>query len=113
MLVYPFDTIKTRRQSQDYLKTYSRGGKNNAFALRGLYQGIGSVVLVTLPAGKFDTIAADYVANNRSRCLLLYVRAVQDDTRESYIDTTAHSALVGIHDSRGRFVFRPHTRGAG
>ncbi|EJP68871.1 mitochondrial carrier protein (Pet8) [Beauveria bassiana ARSEF 2860] len=50
MLIYPFDTLKTRRQSQDYLKSYTQGGKNNALALRGLYQGIGSVVLATLPA---------------------------------------------------------------
>ncbi|KAJ3495196.1 hypothetical protein NLG97_g3565 [Lecanicillium saksenae] len=50
MLVYPFDTLKTRRQSQDYLKTYAKDGKRNALAVRGLYQGIGSVILVTLPA---------------------------------------------------------------
>ncbi|OAR01708.1 hypothetical protein LLEC1_06941 [Akanthomyces lecanii] len=50
MLIYPFDTLKTRLQSRDYLKTYAPEGKNNALALRGLYQGIGSVVLVTLPA---------------------------------------------------------------
>ncbi|OAA79605.1 Mitochondrial carrier domain protein [Akanthomyces lecanii RCEF 1005] len=50
MLIYPFDTLKTRLQSRDYLKTYAQDGKNNALALRGLYQGIGSVVLVTLPA---------------------------------------------------------------
>ncbi|KAM3452563.1 hypothetical protein MY3296_004452 [Beauveria thailandica] len=54
MLIYPFDTLKTRRQSQDYLRSYTRGGKNNALALRGLYQGIGSVVLATLPAGKLQ-----------------------------------------------------------
>lgn len=50
--MYPLDTIKTRYQSQDYLSTYG-SSKQNAFALRGLYQGIGSVVLATLPAGMF------------------------------------------------------------
>ncbi|GAB0134347.1 hypothetical protein EsDP_00002724 [Epichloe bromicola] len=49
VLVYPLDTIKTRYQSQDYLSAYG-SSKQNAFALRGLYQGIGSVVLATLPA---------------------------------------------------------------
>ncbi|KAG5976537.1 hypothetical protein E4U58_003369 [Claviceps cyperi] len=49
VLVYPLDTIKTRFQSQDYVITYA-SNKQNALALRGLYQGIGSVVLATLPA---------------------------------------------------------------
>ncbi|PHH63341.1 hypothetical protein CDD81_6038 [Ophiocordyceps australis] len=49
VLVYPLDTLKTRYQSQDYLKTYAPGS-NKPLAIRGLYQGIGSVVLATLPA---------------------------------------------------------------
>lgn len=51
VLVYPLDTIKTRIQSQDYIKTYSESSRKNIWAVRGLYQGIGSVVLATLPAG--------------------------------------------------------------
>ncbi|UNI25068.1 hypothetical protein JDV02_010773 [Purpureocillium takamizusanense] len=50
VLVYPLDTLKTRYQSQDYIKTYAPGSSNKALAIRGLYQGIGSVVLATLPA---------------------------------------------------------------
>lgn len=61
LLVYPLDTIKTRYQSQGYL-----GLKNNLSstkgtpytALRGLYQGIGSVVLATLPAGEAYPVCA-------------------------------------------------------
>ncbi|PHH80929.1 hypothetical protein CDD82_1433 [Ophiocordyceps australis] len=49
VLVYPLDTLKTRYQSQDYIKTYA-SGSNKPLAIRGLYQGIGSVVLATLPA---------------------------------------------------------------
>ncbi|TDZ39259.1 S-adenosylmethionine mitochondrial carrier protein [Colletotrichum spinosum] len=48
-LVYPLDTIKTRYQSQDFVKTYASSG-SKAPLFRGLYQGIGSVVLATLPA---------------------------------------------------------------
>ncbi|ROW07033.1 hypothetical protein VPNG_06601 [Cytospora leucostoma] len=53
LLVYPLDTIKTRYQSQDYLKTFARSGPvkqapSNVF--RGLYQGVGSVIIATLPA---------------------------------------------------------------
>ncbi|PHH85391.1 hypothetical protein CDD83_479 [Cordyceps sp. RAO-2017] len=50
VLVYPLDTLKTRYQSQDYLKAYRSGSGGNALALAGLYQGIGIVVLATLPA---------------------------------------------------------------
>ncbi|KKY32842.1 putative mitochondrial carrier [Diaporthe ampelina] len=59
LVVFPLDTIKTRRQSQDYLKTFSRSASasqapGNVF--RGLYQGVGSVVIATLPAaGLFFT----------------------------------------------------------
>lgn len=52
VLVYPLDTIKTRYQSQDFVKTYAQSSKANPLAVRGLYQGIGSVVLATLPAGE-------------------------------------------------------------
>ncbi|EFX02170.1 mitochondrial carrier protein [Grosmannia clavigera kw1407] len=68
LLVYPLDTIKTRLQSQDYIKTYAspsspatpsvssatdaalRRAIRSPYALRGLYQGVGSVVVATLPA---------------------------------------------------------------
>jgi hypothetical protein len=70
VLIYPLDTIKTRYQSQAYLATYASpaakgggggggqgggvlAGGRRAVLFRGLYQGIGSVVLATLPAGEF------------------------------------------------------------
>lgn len=56
LLVYPLDTLKTRYQSQDYIKTDARNYLNKPFALRGLYQGIGSVILATLPAGEVALI---------------------------------------------------------
>lgn len=58
-MVYPLDTIKTRLQSQDYLKTFSRqasASQTTGNVFRGLYQGVGSVVIATLPAaGLFFT----------------------------------------------------------
>ncbi|KFA62826.1 hypothetical protein S40285_03819 [Stachybotrys chlorohalonatus IBT 40285] len=50
VLVYPLDTLKTRYQSQDFIKTYAATSNAKPLAFRGLYQGIGSVVLATLPA---------------------------------------------------------------
>ncbi|KXT03912.1 hypothetical protein AC578_9302 [Pseudocercospora eumusae] len=58
LIVYPLDTIKTRLQSPDYTKLY-RNGTNTAFnpaMFRGVYQGIGSVIIATLPSsGAFFT----------------------------------------------------------
>lgn len=57
--MFPLDTIKTRFQSQDYDKAFARSASTkqapgNVF--RGLYQGVGSVIIATLPAaGLFFT----------------------------------------------------------
>ncbi|KAF1915221.1 mitochondrial carrier protein-like protein [Ampelomyces quisqualis] len=58
LLVYPLDTIKTRIQSPDYARFYTNPstGKPNAALFRGVYQGITSVVIATLPSsGAFFT----------------------------------------------------------
>ncbi|KAL7921053.1 mitochondrial carrier domain-containing protein [Trichoderma austrokoningii] len=50
MLIYPLDTLKTRYQSQDFMPKIVKSPNSKPLALRGLYQGIGSVILATLPA---------------------------------------------------------------
>ncbi|KAL9469172.1 hypothetical protein ACSS6W_010866 [Trichoderma asperelloides] len=50
MLIYPLDTLKTRYQSQDFMPKTATAPNSKPLALRGLYQGIGSVILATLPA---------------------------------------------------------------
>jgi solute carrier family 25 S-adenosylmethionine transporter 26 len=57
LLVYPLDTIKTRIQSPNYKKLYTTdSGQISRTLFRGLYQGIGSVVLATIPSsGAFFT----------------------------------------------------------
>ncbi|KAF1944446.1 mitochondrial carrier protein-like protein [Clathrospora elynae] len=58
LLVYPLDTIKTRIQSPDYAKFYTnvQTGKPNPALFRGVYQGLGSVIIATLPSsGAFFT----------------------------------------------------------
>lgn len=54
LLVYPLDTIKTRLQSPDYKKLYTNGNGAEARVsrsmFRGVYQGVGSVILATLPS---------------------------------------------------------------
>ncbi|KAJ4403925.1 hypothetical protein N0V91_006227 [Didymella pomorum] len=58
LLVYPLDTLKTRFQSPDYARLYTNQatGKPNPALFRGMYQGIGSVIIATLPSsGAFFT----------------------------------------------------------
>ena len=57
LLVYPLDTIKTRMQSPQYKTLYTTSsGSLNRSLFRGLYQGIGSVILATVPSsGAFFT----------------------------------------------------------
>ncbi|OJJ38851.1 hypothetical protein ASPWEDRAFT_48977 [Aspergillus wentii DTO 134E9] len=70
--VYPFDTLKTRIQSPDYAKLYKdarTGAVKRNVLFRGLYQGVWSVVISTIPSsGAFFTTyeAAKYTLNNAS-----------------------------------------------
>ncbi|KAH9844602.1 S-adenosylmethionine mitochondrial carrier protein-like [Teratosphaeria destructans] len=52
LFVYPLDTIKTRLQSPDYIKRYTNGHNNGVSRsmFRGVYQGVGSVIVATLPS---------------------------------------------------------------
>lgn len=55
LLVYPLDTLKTRFQSPDYKKIYYDASGNvlrRGVLFKGLYQGIGSVILITIPSCK-------------------------------------------------------------
>ncbi|KAI9713999.1 MAG: hypothetical protein M1820_000729 [Bogoriella megaspora] len=59
LLVYPLDTLKTRLQSPDYKRLYTHAATetvNRGALFRGLYQGVGSVIIATLPSsGAFFT----------------------------------------------------------
>ncbi|EMD00933.1 hypothetical protein BAUCODRAFT_135690 [Baudoinia panamericana UAMH 10762] len=52
LIVYPLDTIKTRLQSPDYKRLYTNAANNgvNRSMFRGVYQGVGSVIIATLPS---------------------------------------------------------------
>ena len=56
LIVYPLDTLKTRLQSPDYKRIYTNNGVANRAMFRGVYQGVGSIILATLPSsGAFFT----------------------------------------------------------
>lgn len=51
LVVFPLDTVKTRLQSSSYRQTYcSATGPTNRALWRGLYGGVGPVVLVAVPS---------------------------------------------------------------
>ncbi|KAL7267412.1 hypothetical protein RUND412_010008 [Rhizina undulata] len=58
-LVYPIDTLKTRLQSPEYRRSISKGTGEitlRKLKIKGLYQGVGSAIVATLPAaGLFFT----------------------------------------------------------
>ncbi|KAI1102753.1 mitochondrial carrier [Jackrogersella minutella] len=60
LIIYPLDTLKTRQQSRDYIKTFADPSTATKLPSRqlfkGLYQGLGIVIIATLPAaGTFFT----------------------------------------------------------
>ncbi|OJJ49647.1 hypothetical protein ASPZODRAFT_58226 [Penicilliopsis zonata CBS 506.65] len=71
-IVYPFDTLKTRIQSPNYETLYKSartGAVRRHVLYRGLYQGVWSVVVSTIPSsGAFFTTyeAVKYSLNNAS-----------------------------------------------
>lgn len=56
ILVYPLDTLKTRLQSPDYRRRYLSNASStrkllaNPAMFRGLYQGVSSAIIATLPS---------------------------------------------------------------
>ncbi|KAI5837113.1 mitochondrial carrier domain-containing protein [Morchella snyderi] len=60
LMFYPFDTIKTRLQSPEYHRAAQAGVQR--IRLQGLYQGVGPIILATLPAS-----AAFFTSYQKSR----------------------------------------------
>lgn len=59
-VIYPLDTLKTRIQSPRYKQLYTdaaTGAVQRKLVFRGLYQGIWSVVIATIPSCKSHLLA--------------------------------------------------------
>lgn len=67
LLVYPLDTLKTRIQSPDFKKIFVDGATDRIkkpTLFRGLYQGVGSVIIATLPSCKSATAPLSHVVHD-------------------------------------------------
>ncbi|ORY13479.1 mitochondrial carrier protein-like protein [Clohesyomyces aquaticus] len=70
LIVYPLDTLKTRMQSPVYARLYTniKTQKPSPALWRGLYQGVGSVIVATLPAS-----GAFFTTYERTKSLLTHL----------------------------------------
>ncbi|KAL4905842.1 hypothetical protein BDW74DRAFT_13466 [Aspergillus multicolor] len=98
-LVYPFDTLKTRIQSPNYSTIYkdvatNRIKKNVLF--RGLYQGVVSVVLSTIPAsGAFFTTYETCKST---------ITSAQQSTTSPFLQSIPAPAINALSSSAGEMV---------
>ena len=104
LLVYPLDTIKTRLQSPDYKRLYTNGvdSKVSRSMFRGVYQGVGSVIIATLPSCKNRVTLID-VAGKRLTGLrakqehsLPHTRASSPSSRTTILHLAIHICLCSL-----------------
>ncbi|KAL4935450.1 hypothetical protein BDV06DRAFT_128494 [Aspergillus oleicola] len=98
-LVYPFDTLKTRIQSPSYATIYKDAATNRIrknVLFRGLYQGVVSVVLSTIPAsGAFFTTyeTVKSTLNN-----------ITSNSTSPYLKAVPAPVINGLSSSAGEIV---------
>ncbi|KAL4813701.1 mitochondrial carrier domain-containing protein [Aspergillus spinulosporus] len=98
-LVYPFDTLKTRVQSPNYAAIYKDAATNTikkSVLFRGLYQGVASVVLSTIPAS-----GAFFTTYETVKCTLN--RTKQASTLP-FLQTVPAPAINALSSSAGEMV---------
>ncbi|KAI0396401.1 mitochondrial carrier domain-containing protein [Xylariaceae sp. FL0594] len=106
LLVYPLDTLKTRQQSRDFLKEFADPSTKTPrlpprHLFKGLYQGIGIVVVSTLPAaGTFFTV---YEASKS----LLGSQSSRSSSLLQIPQPLAHSAASAIAECASCLVLTP------
>ncbi|RAH40171.1 putative mitochondrial carrier protein, partial [Aspergillus brunneoviolaceus CBS 621.78] len=107
-MVYPFDTLKTRLQSPDYATVYkdaTTGQIKRGVLFKGLYQGVGSVVLATIPAsGAFFTT---YEASKQA-LTHLFTNQTQSQTQKTTLPTPLlHSLASCTAEAVSCFILTP------
>ncbi|KAF2813465.1 mitochondrial carrier [Mytilinidion resinicola] len=85
LLVYPLDTLKTRIQSPNYARIYTNAATsavNKPALFRGLYQGVGSVIIATLPSS-----GAFFTTYERTKALLTHLNPTTASSPHGLIPT--------------------------
>ncbi|KAI4128193.1 MAG: hypothetical protein LQ347_004284, partial [Umbilicaria vellea] len=105
LLVYPLDTIKTRIQSPDYKRLYTNASTHavNRSLFRGLYQGIGSIIIVTVPSS-----GAFFTTYEGTKSLLTRVNPTSSSSGNPLIPLPIiHSAASSIAELVSCFILTP------
>jgi len=106
LLVYPLDTIKTRFQSPDYKKIYydaSTNAVNRRLLFRGLYQGVGSVILITIPSS-----GAFFTTYEAAKSLLNKINPTSNKSKVALVpQPVIHSAASAIAELVSCFILTP------
>ncbi|CAG8983857.1 hypothetical protein HYALB_00005495 [Hymenoscyphus albidus] len=106
LLVYPLDTLKTRLQSQDYQKIYidaSKNAINRRLLFSGLYQGVGSIILITIPSSgafftTYEAVKSGFNKINPTR---------NDSSSPLFPQPLVHSAASSIAELVSCFILTP------
>ncbi|KAF2639790.1 mitochondrial carrier [Massarina eburnea CBS 473.64] len=95
LLVYPLDTLKTRFQSPDYARLYTHAAtqKPTPALFRGLYQGVGSVIIATLPSS-----GAFFTTYERTKAFFTHINPATSTRPDGFIPTPV------IHASASSFA---------
>ncbi|KAF1953299.1 mitochondrial carrier protein [Byssothecium circinans] len=94
LLVYPLDTLKTRIQSPNYARFYTNAAtqKLNPSLFRGLYQGVGSVIIATLPSS-----GAFFTTYERTKALFAHINPSTSARPDGLIPTPViHASASSI-----------------
>jgi solute carrier family 25 S-adenosylmethionine transporter 26 len=120
--VYPLDTLKTRIQSPDYQKLYYDAAKNainRKELFRGLYQGVGSVILITIPSCKsldsivghnsdIETAGAFFTTYEAAKTLLSTANTTLSRSSSPAVpQPLVHSAASAVAELVSCFIFTP------
>ncbi|KAH6663888.1 mitochondrial carrier protein-like protein [Halenospora varia] len=106
LLVYPLDTLKTRFQSPDYKKIYSNASKNaidRRLLFRGLYQGVGSVIFITIPSSGAFFTTYEAAKSGLTRANTSFIGSGSPLVHQSFV----HSAASSMAELVSCFILTP------
>ncbi|KAF3930430.1 Mitoferrin-2 [Dactylellina cionopaga] len=97
LIVYPLDTVKTRIQSS----TEWPGGRRALF--KGAYQGVGSIILATLPSSATFFLTYNFLVKNISEAIL----PGDDSQKPQALQSAIHSASSAVAEIASCAILTP------
>jgi len=105
--VYPLDTVKTRIQSPDWTRQNTAliqaAGSRNKALFRGVYQGVGSVIIATLPSSATFFLTYNFLVKRLSDALI----PTEKSTKHQLLQSGIHSASSAIAEIASCAILTP------